>query len=101
MITEPTVRVGVNPDRTAVVRITGEITSATLPALRATLEGAAGTGPVIVDLSAVTHLDSTGVGLLTEVAGERGLELVVGPGCAVFSVVQVSGLDEVATFLCR
>lgn len=101
VIAEPAVQVGVNSDRTAVVRIVGEITSATLAGLRATLENVAGSGPLIVDLSQVTQLDSTGVDLLTDVAGERGLELVVGPGCPVFSVVQVSGLGEVAPLQCR
>jgi hypothetical protein len=44
----------------------------------------------------VTFLDQAGIDMLAYVAGERGLELVLGPGCAVFPVVQVSGLDQVA-----
>jgi anti-anti-sigma factor len=93
------VDVGFNPDRTATIRIAGEITAATQLMVRNALDRVAGRGPVIVDLTAVTHLDTTGVTLLTEVAGERGLEVVMGPDCPVFSVVRVSGLADVATLL--
>ena len=77
------------------------MSSVTEATLRSALVGAGGTGPLIVDLTEVTHLDSTGVLLLTEIAGERGLEVVMGPGCQVFSVVQVSGLCEIAMVQCR
>jgi anti-anti-sigma regulatory factor len=101
MLTDPHIEVGLNPDRTTTVRIAGEVSSATHATLREALDGAVGTGPLIVDLTAVTHLDTAGVDLLRELAGERGLEVVVGPGCPVFSVVQVSGLCEAATVQCR
>ena len=91
----------VNPDRTTTVRIAGEISSVTEPSLRGTLRAAGGPGPLIVDLTGVTHLDTAGVDLLLEVADDRGLEVVVGPGCPVFSVVQVSGLCDAATVQCR
>jgi STAS domain len=97
MVSEPVVQVGVNADRTTTLRIAGEITTGTLSALRATID--ATTGPLIVDLTRVTHLDSAGVGLLFDVAGDRSLEIVMGPGCSVFPVVQVSGLCDVT--LCR
>jgi anti-anti-sigma factor len=101
MFTEPDVQFGTNPDRSTTVRIAGEVSAATAASVRRALEMAGGTGPLIVDLTEVTYLDSTGVDLLTEAAGERGLEVVVGPGCTVFSVVQVSGLCEAATVQCR
>ena len=101
MLTEPEVRIDANPDRSTTVRISGEISAATESAVRSAIEGADGVGPLIVDLTNVTYLDSRGVGLLTEVAGERGLELVIGPDCPVFSVVQVSGLCEIAMVQCR
>jgi anti-anti-sigma regulatory factor len=101
MLVDPGVQVGVNADRTATLRIAGEISSDTLSGLRDTIDGAGGTGPLIVDLTEVTHLDNAGIELLFDVAGERGLEIVMGPGCAVFPVVQVSGLCEVAVVLCR
>jgi anti-anti-sigma regulatory factor len=96
-----TVSTCVNADRTTTVRIAGEVTSATQAALRGTLEEAGGTGPLIVDLTEVTHLDTVGVDLLIDVAGERGLEVVMGPDCPVFSVIQVSGLCQAANVQCR
>jgi|ERR1051325_11519765 len=96
-----TVETTVNPDRTITVRIAGEVTTATQAQLRGALTQATGTGPVIVDLNQVTHLDTAGVEALLDVAGERGLEVVMGPDCPVFSVVQVSGLCEAATVQCR
>jgi anti-anti-sigma regulatory factor len=101
MLTQPEVEVEVNADRTATVRIAGEVGSETLSTVRNALDEAGGTGPVIIDLTRVTHLDAPGVDLLKEVADERGLEVVMGPGCPVFSVVQVSGLCEVATVQCH
>ena len=101
MLTEPEVQVGANPDRSMTIRIAGEISASTESAVRIAIEGADGVGPLIVDLTKVTYLDAAGVRLLTEVAGERGLELILGPDCPVFSVVQVSGLCEVAKVQCR
>jgi anti-anti-sigma factor len=91
------IAVDANADRTTTVRLAGEIGAAGLPALERALLGVAGTAPLIVDLSGVTYLDNAAVGLLFEVAGERGVELVLGPGCPVFPVIRVSGLDQVAT----
>ena len=96
-----TVSTCVNADRTTTVRIAGDVTSATEATLRGTLEEVGGTGPLIVDLTQVTDLDTVGVDLLIEVAGERGLEVVMGPDCPVFAVVQVSGLCQAATVHCR
>lgn len=101
MLTEPEVQVDTNPDRSTTVRIAGEISSSTEAAVRRAIDGAGGTGPVIVDLTNVMYLDASGVALLTEVASERGLELVLGPDCPVFSFVQVSGLCEIAKVQCR
>jgi len=97
MLTEPGVHVDANADRTTTVRLSGELRADRVPTIRNAFESAVGSGPLIVDLSAVGYLDSAAVELLFEVASERGLELVLGPGCAVFPVIQVSGLDRVAT----
>jgi anti-anti-sigma factor len=91
----------VNADRSTTVRIAGEVTSTTQATLRGTLEEAGGTGPLIVDLTQVTYLDTVGVDLLIDIAGKRGLEVVMGPDCPVFSVVQVSGLCQAANVQCR
>ena len=96
MLTEPTAQVGTNADGSATVRLAGTVGADNLATVRAVFECAGGSGPFIVDLTDVTFLDPAGLDLLREVAGERGLELVLGPGCPVFPVVQVSGLAEVA-----
>ncbi len=96
-----TVQVETNPDRTATVRIAGEVSSAAELTLRDALGTAGGTGPLIIDLTGVTYLDTAGLELLKELAAERGLEVVMGPECPVFSVVQVSGLCDEATVQCR
>lgn len=98
---QPEVQVDVNADRSATVRIAGEVGSGTLATVRSALGEAGGSGPVIIDLTRVTHIDAPGVDLLREVADERGLEVVMAPDCPVFSVVTVSGLCEVATVQCR
>jgi len=95
------VQVETNPHRTATVRIAGEVSSAAELALRDALGTAGGTGPLIIDLTEVTHLDTAGLDLLKELAAERGLEVVMGPGCPVFSVVPVSGLCDEAIVQCR
>ena len=96
-MTEPALHVGANAERTTTVRLSGEVAAGGIAAVRAACESAGGSGPLIVDLTGVTYLDSAAVDLLFEVAADRGLELVLGPGCAVFPVVRVSGLDQVAT----
>lgn len=96
MMADTQPQVDVNADRTTTVRLSGEVRADTLAAVREAFDSVVGSGPLIVDLSAVTYLDGAAVALLFEVAAERSLELVVGPGCAVFSIVAVSGLDQVA-----
>jgi anti-anti-sigma factor len=96
-MTEPELNVGANADRTMTVRLSGKVLRAGLPAVRRVVECAVGPGPLIVDLTAVTYVDSAGMDLLFEVAQDRGLEVILGPGCAVYAVIQVSGLREVAT----
>ena len=97
MLTEPGFHVDTNADRTTTVRLSGEIRAENIPAVRGAFESAGGSGPLIVDVTDVDFLDSAAVALLFDVGSERGLELILGPGCAVFSVLQVSGLDQVAT----
>ena len=58
--------VWIAPDGVAVVTLAGELDQFTVPALRDQLTGLlrAGRVDVVVDLSAVTFIDSTGLGVL-------------------------------------
>ena len=83
----------------SVVRVRGEVDLATSPALADALAGiAAADGPVVVDLTDVGFLDSSGLSVLLQ-ARER---LAAGPGLrlvvtrpALTRVLAVTGLDEV------
>ena len=80
MLTEPTAQVGTNADGSATVRLSGPVGADNLATVRAAFECAGGSGPLIVDLTDVTFLEPAGIELLREVAAERGLDLVLGPG---------------------
>ena len=96
MLSEPTAQVAANADGTATVRLSGPVGADNLAPVQRAFDCAGGSGPLIADLTAVTFLEPAGINLLREVAEERGLQLVLGPGCAVFPVVHLSGLGDVA-----
>jgi len=86
--------------RYAVIELDGEIDLSTSPAARAMILDAVGEGrDVLVDLSAVAYMDSSGVASLVEgyqLARDRGTSfglLDVSP--AVLSVLQLARLDTV------
>jgi anti-sigma B factor antagonist len=82
-----------------VVSANGEIDLATAPGLREALVFAAGySDRIIVDLTGVTFLDSSGVRVLLEAqarSSRRGGSLsLVGPVPAVQRVLTITGLDQ-------
>ena len=85
-----------------VVRLIGEVDLATAPGLRDTLaEVPAGSAIVVVDLSEVTFLDSSGLSVLvsawkrlSEAEGDGSLRLVVNRP-AIQRVLDVTGLAHV------
>lgn len=86
-------------DRVVVVSPYGELDIADAPALRAALLAACGraSGLVVLDLAAVTFLDSTILGVL--VAARKRLQsdcrlVVVNAGPRVLKVMRLTGLDE-------
>ena len=89
-------------DAGPVVRVTGEVVSATVLALRARLEPLLRTDPVprvVLDLSAVEFVDSSGLSLLVRVhkqlrVGGGALAVVV-TGTPVRRLLEISGLVEV------
>lgn len=80
--------------------MSGEIDMATAPILRSSLEKAASESEprVVVDLAAVTFMDSSGLGVLAtahQSLEEAGRRLILrGPQGTVRRVLNVSGLDQ-------
>jgi anti-sigma B factor antagonist len=86
-------------DESTVVSAAGEIDLATSPALRSRLQDAIGRyRVVIVDLSDVTFIDSTGLGVLIgglRRVNERGGEMrIVVADPRVLKIFEITGLTE-------
>ena len=82
------------------VAITGEIDIATCEAMRDALEtGLRAGAELVADLSAVTFIDATGIGVLLAIrrqAMEAGGSLTLqAPSRAVRKLTRICGLDEV------
>ena len=91
---------GERPSRTRLIHPTGDLDAYTAPGLRAELhEATGGDGPVVVDLSDITFIDSAGLGVLVG-AHRRMLEAggrlrIVRPPTLVGRAFALTGLDEV------
>ena len=96
----PVLLVDSRPDRAAgwVVAADGEVDLATSPRLRAALLAAIEEQDrVLVDLRAVTFMDSTGIATLlaaAEAARRRGTELEVDPSRTVRKVLELVGAQS-------
>jgi anti-sigma B factor antagonist len=91
-----------NPDGPAVLVVSGEVDLAVAEELRTAAEAAAASSAgrgVVFDLSAVTFLDSTGLGALVSVRNsvvESGAPVVVRhPSASVMKVFKITGLADV------
>ena len=86
-------------DSGVVVRLAGELDLYNAHLVRKELIGAAERGPerLIVELSGVTFIDSTALGVLIEartlLENRRGF-LLVGPGLETRRALEISGLDR-------
>jgi len=88
------------PDRT-VVRVTGDLDLETAPELLSRTDGilAAGPGAVVVDLSGLAFIDSSGLSALIRmnqrmVGSGRPFE-IISPPRAVAKAFEITGLDQV------
>jgi len=80
----------------AIVVATGEIDVHTASALHDAIDRAPAGTRVVVDLSAVTFMDSSGLGVLVAAQQRRAGALVVrGPCASVAKVLAYTGLDHV------
>jgi anti-sigma B factor antagonist len=88
-------------DGVTVLSVTGEVDVATAPALRSRLDDTVDTvggGTVVVDLTGVTFIDSTGLGVLIGArkrCSEAGRELrVVVSEPRILKVFEITGLTD-------
>jgi len=86
-------------DGAIIVRLAGELDLYNAHAVREELAAAAERGPerLVVDLSGLTFIDSTGLGVLiearTRLANRRAF-LLAAPGLETRRALQISGLDR-------
>lgn len=83
--------------RETVVHVEGSVDAATAPALDDAIEKARLNGiPVVVDLSAVDFMDSSGLSVLVAANGSNGATALVlrRPSRAVRRVLEITGLEE-------
>ena len=91
-----------SPDGAAALTVTGEIDMHTAPQFQQALTHAATGHPrLIVDVTALAYLDSAGIAALFATAQHTELELILGPGCLVTTVIEISKLEHVATISVR
>ena len=88
-------------DGTVVLELSGDLDLATAPILEAALRQATSEPPrlLVIDLRAVTFLDSSGVLLLIQVckrqkAADQGLRMVLAPWQSAYRVLALSGLMQ-------
>jgi anti-sigma B factor antagonist len=96
----PDLRINVeNADGRAVVRVAGEIDVYTAPRLREQLLRVAGDGSLIVDLTDVSFLDSTALGVLVGAMKRQrergGTMLIVTTGTRISRLFEITGLSRV------
>jgi anti-sigma B factor antagonist len=94
-------------ERYAVVALRGELDLAGEPELRARLRTACdkSDGRVVLDLSELTFIDSTGLSILVEYHARTraagGLLILLAPRPAVVRILDITGLDERLTICDR
>jgi anti-sigma B factor antagonist len=90
-------------DGVRTVSITGELDQATADQLRAPLQETieAGTGPVMIDMSGCSFIDSTGLGVIVEAwkalqarNGDSAALAICCPEAEVRRLLEVTGLDQ-------
>jgi anti-sigma B factor antagonist len=82
----------------SIVSLSGELDLSTIPLIdKRLLAEASAKGAVIVDLTDVSFIDSTGIGLLIQAfrsCGREGLHTVIARGSQVERVFEVAGIGQ-------
>jgi anti-sigma B factor antagonist len=93
------IRVDTTPDGAAIVIAEGELDAYAAPELTACLASQGDVRDVVVDLSSVSFLDSTALGIVVRTVreiGERGDDVrLVLPGTAARRIFEITMLDQV------
>lgn len=93
-----TVRIEDSAEGTATVALGGELDLSTIAGLEgALLEQATQRTAVLVDLSALTFIDSSGIGVLIQALKNGNgipMQILIGPGSQVERVFRIAGLYE-------
>jgi anti-sigma B factor antagonist len=92
-------RVEVEPgvNGTSVVSLAGELDLSTIPRMETPLFSELSNKAVIVDLSGLCFIDSSGIAVLIkafQAAGSRGMYTVIAPGSQVERVLRLAGIDR-------
>jgi anti-anti-sigma factor len=95
-----TAEVSFEADRTAVVRIVGEIDISTVPAISAAMNTALGDSPdrLVFDLSGVEFMDSSGIAVLLRARKAVGSVQVRNPSTVVRRLIELTGLTDILPF---
>ena len=92
-----TVRIEDSPDGTSVVAIAGELDLSTIPKMQGPLlEQIAQRPAVLVDLSGLSFIDSSGIGVLIQAcrtANGTPLHVLIGPGSQVERIFSITGIS--------
>ena len=92
-----TVRIEDSPDGTAVVAIAGELDLSTIPRMQGPLfEQIAQRPAVLVDLTGLCFIDSSGIGCLIQACqGANGtpVNILIGPGSQIDRIFSIAGVS--------
>jgi len=79
--------------------VSGEVDIANVQAFRTALAAAmpGAAAGMVVDVTELRYIDSAGLAVLFEHATKQPIEIVVGPGCLVATVIEIVRLADVAT----
>ena len=81
------------------IAVTGELDLATVDQARDALEGVPPDTPVVLDLSGLTFIDSTGLGLIAAAANQTAGQLTVIPDARTRRLLDLTGMTDQLTLL--
>ncbi len=81
------------------IAVTGELDLATVDQARDALKGVPPDTPVVLDLSGLTFIDSTGLGLIAAAAHQTAGQLTVIPDARTRRLLDLTGMTDQLTLL--